>query len=183
MKFNTLLYYLENTSPEYKALNNQLNVLKKKKGPSVPIMKEIKARATHLHVRGNYLALGKKLGPGVPEEIFPFGNEYPKNRLGFAKWLMDKNNPMTARVTANRYWEQLFGNGIVSTSEEFGSQGELPSHPKLLDWMANYLKANNWDTKKLIKLIVSSASYQQSSKVVGNIERDPLNRLLSRGPA
>ena len=176
-------YYRQHVSPEYKTLNARIQNKKKEvRLTSVPIMEEIKSRVTNLHVRGSYLALGKEIKPGVPEEIFPFIDKYPKNRLGLAKWLMDENNPMTSRVVANRYWEKLFGIGIVSTSEEFGSQGELPSHPKLLDWMANYLRHNQWDTKKLIKLIVTSATYRQSSKVTGSVERDPNNRLLARGP-
>ena len=176
-------YFLQNVSPEYKKINDKLLALKRGEGlPSVPIMKETKPRKTHLHLRGNYLAKGQEVGPGVPEEIYPFGTKRALNRMGFAEWLMDEDNPMTSRVTANRYWEQIFGTGIVGTSEEFGSQGELPSHPKLLDWLANYLRANKWDTKKLLKLIVTSATYRQSSKVTGDIERDPKNRLLSRGP-
>jgi hypothetical protein len=105
------------------------------------------------------------------------------NRLDFAKWIMDPNNSLTPRVTANRFWEKLFGIGLVATSEEFGSQGELPSHPKLLDWLATEMVRLNWDVKAFIKLLVTSETYRQSSHVTDTMAaRDPANRLLARGP-
>jgi hypothetical protein len=105
------------------------------------------------------------------------------NRLDFAKWIMDPNNPLTPRVTANRFWEKLFGIGLVATSEEFGSQGELPSHPKLLDWLATEMVRLKWDVKAFIKLLVTSETYRQSSHVTDTMAaRDPANRLLARGP-
>ncbi len=96
---------------------------------------------------------------------------------------MSAENPLTARVIANRFWEQIFGTGLVRTSEEFGAQGEQPSHPELLDWLATELVAQKWDTKKFLKLLVMSAAYRQSAKVTPELyERDPENRLLARGP-
>ncbi|MEO8498378.1 MAG: DUF1553 domain-containing protein, partial [Planctomycetota bacterium] len=107
----------------------------------------------------------------------------PINRLTLAKWLVDENNPLTARVIANRYWEAIFGSGIVPTSEEFGSQGELPSNPELLDWLATELVRLNWDLKAFLKVLVTSAAYRQSSAVTPELyELDPDNRLLARGP-
>ena len=107
----------------------------------------------------------------------------PRNRLGFAKWLVDRKNPLTARVVANRHWEQFFGRGIVLTSEDFGSQGMLPTHPELLDWLAVELMDHSWSLKHLAKTIVMSAAYRQSSQTTPEkLQRDPDNRLISRGP-
>ena len=110
-------------------------------------------------------------------------DDLPRNRLGLAKWLVDRKNPLTARVVANRHWEQLFGTGIVLTSEDFGSQGMLPTHPELLDWLAVELMDNGWSLKQLAKTIVMSAAYRQSSRITPEkLARDPDNRLISRGP-
>ena len=118
-----------------------------------------------------------------PAAFHPLPDDLPPNRLALAKWLIDEKNPLTARVVANRYWESIFGIGIVSTSEEFGSQGELPVHPELLDWLATELVASNWNIKHLVKLLVTSAAYRQSSRVTDDlIALDPQNRLLARGP-
>lgn len=152
----------------------------------VPIMRELpegKRRASKLQYRGNYLDLGDEVTPGTPGcfPALPAGE--PENRLSLAKWLVDENNPLTARVFVNRLWEQIFGTGLVATSEDFGSQGEPPSHPELLDWLATELIRLKWDQKAFLKLLVTSATYRQSSKVTPEMfARDPDNRLLARGP-
>lgn len=155
---------------------------------TVPILEELPAgnrRTTRIQLRGNFRNLGDTVGEGVPA-IFnraPVADGERIDRLALAKWIVDPRNPLTARVVVNRLWERVFGIGIVSTSEEFGSQGELPSHPELLDWLATELVARGWDTKAILRMIVTSAAYRQTSKcppdVVG---RDPENRLLACGP-
>lgn len=152
----------------------------------VPVMRQVatnQLRKTNLQYRGNYLDKGPEVKAGVPAIFHSLSHGAPTNRLALAYWLVDENNPLTARVVVNRYWEALFGIGIVSTSEEFGSQGDLPSHPDLLDWLAVEFKESGWNVKHLLKLIASSATYRQSSKTTpANYERDPANRLLARGP-
>ncbi|MCS1411370.1 MAG: hypothetical protein M2R45_04570 [Verrucomicrobia subdivision 3 bacterium] len=153
---------------------------------TVPIFRELapeKRRKTHIQVRGNHLNKKEEVFKGTPAVFHPLAESAPKNRLSLAKWLVSEENPLTARVIANRHWEQLFGTGIVPTSEEFGSQGELPSHPKLLDWLAVELMDSGWDLKHLIKLITTSATYRQSTKVTpAMLEADPSNRFFTRGP-
>ena len=120
---------------------------------------------------------------GTPSAFPPLPKGKPADRLTMAQWLVSRNNPLTARVMVNRLWEQLFGIGLVRTSEEFGSQGELPFHPELLDWLAAEFMESGWDVKHMITLMVSSRAYRQSSKVATDLqERDPDNRLLARGP-
>lgn len=152
--------------------------------PTTLIAKELaKPRETFLLVRGEYDKKGDKIDPHVPS-IFPsLSSRFPTNRLGLANWLVDPANPLTARVTVNRYWQQLFGVGLVKTSEDFGVQSERPSHPELLDWLATEFVAHGWDTKHLLRLIVASSTYRQSSKAPAELRaRDPENRLLARGP-
>jgi hypothetical protein len=185
---------------EMKTERDKLTALKKdlagvKPLTTVPVMKELtgaQRRKTRIQFRGNFLDLGDEVTEGTPVAFHPFPKDAPKNRLEFAKWLMSDENPLTARVIANRFWEQIFGIGIVRTSEEFGTQGELPSHPELLDWLATELAnpdrkvggdAKPWDVKRFLKLLVMSAAYRQSAKVTPElVERDPENRLLARGP-
>ncbi|MDA7640210.1 PSD1 and planctomycete cytochrome C domain-containing protein [Opitutaceae bacterium] len=153
---------------------------------TVPVMRQVadeQRRQTHIQYRGSYFDKGPEVSPGTPAVFHPLPQGETPDRLDLAKWLVDTSNPLTARVIANRYWEALFGFGIVATSEEFGSQGELPSHPELLDWLAVELMESGWDIKRLLKLMVTSATYRQSSKVTpATFERDPDNRLLARGP-
>ncbi|HEV3083288.1 MAG TPA: PSD1 and planctomycete cytochrome C domain-containing protein [Gemmataceae bacterium] len=154
--------------------------------PTLPVMVELPAkqqRETHLMVKGNFLSPGEKVDPAVPAAFHSFPPGTPVNRLGVARWLVDPNNPLTARVAVNRYWAQIFGTGLVETEEDFGTQGELPSHAELLDWLATEYVRLGWDTRAILKLIVTSATYRQSSKVTPELlARDPRNRLLSRGP-
>ena len=153
---------------------------------TVPIFQEVDTdhrRTTHIQHRGNFLDTGKEVSPGTPAVFHPLPDGLKTDRLDLARWLVDPDNPLTARVVVNRYWEALFGLGIVATPEEFGSQGELPSNQKLLDWLAVELMESGWNTKHLLNLIVTSATYRQSSRVTPELlERDPDNRLLTRGP-
>ncbi len=113
----------------------------------------------------------------------PFDGSWPRNRLGLARWLTDPKHPLTARVAVNRWWQSFFGRGIVPTPEDFGSQGQLPSHPELLDWLARTFIDSGWDVKHLVRLIVTSATYRQSSDAPADlVARDPENVLLARGP-
>ena len=140
-------------------------------------------RKTFVLKRGAYDSFGEEVQPGTPNAILPFDPGYPKNRLGLAKWLFDRKNPLTARVYVNLLWQDFFGKGIVRTSGDFGMQGELPSHPQLLDWLAVDFMDHGWDIKRLVKQMVTSATYRQSA-VISPEKRatDPDNTLLSRGP-
>ncbi len=183
-------YYLRAVAPGLEATRVRLAGLRKQMEGippvSVPVLKELPAaqrRKSHVQLRGNWLAPGDEVTEGVPAAFHPLPPGAPANRLTLARWLVDDNNPLTARVIANRYWEALFGTGLVRTSEEFGTQGELPSHPELLDWLATELVRQKWDLKQFLKLLVTSATYRQSSKVLpGMAARDPENRMLARGP-
>jgi len=153
--------------------------------PTVMVMEEAPTpRPMHVLIRGLYDRPGERVTPGVPEALlWPNAETYEPNRLGFATWLVDPANPLTARVVVNRFWQQYFGTGIVETAEDFGSQGSLPSHPELLDWLATEFVRTGWNVKALQKLIVMSATYRQSSRSTDALlERDPKNVLLARGP-
>jgi hypothetical protein len=152
---------------------------------TVPVMRQLSSdrrRTTRVQLRGNYQSTGDEVVEGTPAAFHAFPTDAPRDRLGLAKWLVDDENPLTARVIANRHWEQIFGTGLVETSEEFGSQGELPSHPELLDWLAVELRDSGWDVKHLLKLLVTSATYRQVSVTSPELQReDPFNRFLARG--
>ncbi|MBI4661930.1 MAG: DUF1553 domain-containing protein [Verrucomicrobia bacterium] len=156
----------------------------KKEIPTTLVMKEQeKPRDTHIHVRGNFLNKGDKVSQGVPAMLQPWPEDAPLNRLSLAKWLVDSNNPLTARVIVNRIWFEYFGRGLVETVEDFGTQGTPPSHPELLDWLATELMRLGWDVKALHRLIVTSGTYRQSSRATPDLlERDPANRFYARGP-
>lgn len=183
--------YFRSLQPELTAIVKQREDIERRlrddyKPDTTPVMKELppgEQRKTHVFTRGSFMNPAEEVSAGTPKVFPPMADDQPRNRLGLAKWLVDRKNPLTARVVANRHWEQLFDKGIVLTSEDFGSQGTLPSHPELLDWIAVELMDNDWSLKKLAKTIVMSATYRQSSRISADkLARDPDNRLLSRGP-
>ncbi len=151
---------------------------------TVMVMQEMAApRETRVLQRGAYDQFGEAVTPGVPSILPPIPSDYPRNRLGLARWLVQPSNPLTARVAVNRYWQLYFGTGIVKTVEDFGSQGELPSHPELLDWLATEFVRTGWNVKEFQKLVVMSATYRQDSQAGATaLQTDPENRLLARGP-
>ena len=183
-------HYVREVAPELAAERRRLAALRRQIADqpftATPIMRELAAdqrRKTHVQLRGNHLSLGDEVGPGVPSAFPPLPSGVAPDRLALARWLTDPANPLTARVLVNRLWESIFGTGLVRTSEEFGSQGELPSHPELLDWLATEMVAGGWDQKRFLRLLVTSAAYRQSSRVTPEaLAADPDNRLLSRGP-
>ncbi len=157
----------------------------KREAPTVMVMQEMAVpRETHVLVRGSYDAPGEKVNAGVPEELLgPWPAGAPHNRLGLAQWLTKPDHPLTSRVVVNRFWQQLFGLGLVKTSDNFGLQGEWPSHPELLDWLACRFIDSGWNVKALMKMMVLSSTYRQSSDAAPElVARDPENRLLARGP-
>jgi hypothetical protein len=151
---------------------------------STLIMKELaKPRPTHILIRGSYANKGAPVTPGVPAKLHALLPGQAANRLALARWLVDANNPLVGRVIMNRLWAQYFGHGFVETSEDFGVQGEPPTHPELLDWLATEFIRQKWSMKAMHRLIVTSATYRQSSRVTPSLyERDPFNRLYARGP-
>ncbi|MGH7960157.1 MAG: DUF1553 domain-containing protein, partial [Opitutaceae bacterium] len=183
-------YYVREVAPELTKQRKRIATLEQslEEMPinSSPIMRELpqeKRRKTHLQHRGNFMALGDEVSPGVPAVFPPLPEGVPVDRLALARWLVDGKNPLTARVLANRLWEAIFGIGLVRTTEEFGSQGEPPTHPELLDWLANELVRSKWDMKRFVRMLVMSAAYRQSSKVTPEaLAADPEDQLLSRGP-
>jgi hypothetical protein len=184
-------YYLADVAPELRETRGRLSSLKTqltsmKPETTVPILRETgqgERRPTRVHRRGNYNDLGNTVTEGVPAAIYPLPADAARNRLALARWLISPETPLTARVIANRYWEQIFGIGLVATSEDFGAQGDQPSHPELLDWLATELVRDGWDRKKFLRLLVTSAAYRQNSRVTPEaFHRDPDNRLLARGP-
>lgn len=183
-----LAAYYRTISPLLKPVRDQIAKLKSSRPvyPDLPVMQELptdKQRETRIMIRGSFLSPGDVVKPAVLSAFNAVPEKIPTNRIAVAKWLMSPENPLTARVAVNRFWSELFGSGIVVTEEDFGTQGELPSHPLLLDWLATEFVQNGWDVKALLKTIVMSNTYQQSSKTSPiHIDKDPRNRLLSRGP-
>ncbi|NND96934.1 MAG: DUF1553 domain-containing protein [Pirellulaceae bacterium] len=152
--------------------------------PTTLVWKELqKPRQARILVRGQYDQPGDPVSRGTPGFLSPLPEQAPNDRLGLARWLCDSQNPLTARVAVNRFWQQLFGTGLVKTSEDFGNQGAPPSHPELLDYLAVDFRENGWDVRRLIKTIVMSDAYRRSADVTAEMLRiDPNNRLLARGP-
>lgn len=173
----------QHTNPQLAALRDSLLDISPVYMPIMREMPEDRARETFVFERGNWLVHGEEVQPDVPHSLNALA-EFPQNRLGLAQWLVSEDNPLTARVTVNRFWEQLFGYGLVRTLEDFGTQGDRPSHPELLDWLAvQFMDEYQWRMKRLIKTIVMSATYQQSSRVTPELkEFDPQNKWLARGP-
>ncbi len=167
---------LANLSKEKEALEKQI--------PTTLVFKEkADPRPAFLLKRGEYDKKGEKVERDTPGFLPPFPKDMPRNRLGFAKWLVDPKHPLTARVAVNRFWQQFFGTGLVKTAEDFGSQGQAPSHPELLDWLSVQFIADGWDVHKMVKRIVTSAAYRQAAKVTKDrLAKDPVNRLIARGP-
>ncbi|MFO0946597.1 MAG: DUF1553 domain-containing protein [Planctomycetota bacterium] len=184
------MYYLSEVAPEetrvaYARVRDLMRQREKLLDsiPTVMVMEEqATPRETFILDRGQYDRPGEKVQAGVPEIFPPLPEGSPNNRLGLAFWLVDPRHPLTARVAVNRYWQMLFGTGLVRTPEDFGTQGEPPSHPELLDWLATDFVSSGWDVKRLIKLLVLSATYRQHSALIPHLSRvDPENRLFARG--
>jgi hypothetical protein len=184
-------YFLEkHAPPAIQQARQQLIALRRQKEhliesfPTTMVMEEMPTpRDTFVLIRGQYDKHGEKIAPGVPASLPPLPQSVPNNRLGFARWVVDPSNPLTVRVAVNRYWQMYFGTGLVKTVDDFGFQGEWPTHPELLDWLATEFVRTGWDIKAIQKLIVMSATYRQASKVTPLLlQKDPENRLLARGP-
>ncbi|MEO1010180.1 MAG: DUF1553 domain-containing protein [Bacteroidota bacterium] len=175
-------------SPKVKALKKQLRSLRREWLSQMMPVKEVmvmeempQKRTAFAYDRGDYTQPIYQVAPNTPEVLPRFPNDYPKNRLGLAQWIFAKDNPLTSRVTVNRYWQMLFGKGLVSTPEDFGVQGALPTHPELLDWLAITFIESGWDVKALLKTMVMSHTYRQSSVVSPEMrEKDPNNQYLGR---
>jgi hypothetical protein len=185
-----LLYYREHHAGELTAADQAVKAARKARDdfqasfPTVMVLEEMPTpRDAFVLIRGQYDRRGDKVTAGLPAALPPLPKDAPLNRLGLAKWMVDPGHPLTSRVAVNRFWEKVFGAGLVRTSENFGVQGEPPSHPELLDWLAVEFVESGWDVKALHRLLVSSATYRQKSAVTPPLlEKDPENRLLSRGP-
>jgi hypothetical protein len=183
---------LTDADPAMRPIRGELDALRKEENdlisgiPQVMVMKELSGtrKPAFLLHRGEYTARGEEVGPSTPAAILPFDDSWPQNRLGLAKWMTDERNPLVPRVIANRLWMLCFGRGLVATLEDFGFQGEEPSHPELLDWLARDLMNHGWDLRHTLRAILTSATYGQAStpRDSAGFEKDPDNRLLARGP-
>ena len=187
-------YYVEQVDPTTRAvfgpllqsmvaLEKERDQLEKQTPATLVSFESAKPKPAYILKRGEYDQRGEEVGRATPQFLPPMPEDLPRNRLGFAQWLLAPEHPLTARVAVNRYWQILFGTGLVKTAEDFGSQGEPPSHPELLDWLAVHFREQGWDVKALLKHLVLSATYRQSARVTRDrLAKDPDNRLLSRGP-
>ncbi len=182
-------YYVANYSPvAMRAISDNIKALEKERDdyrmnlPKVMVMSDAQPRKTHMLERGNYEMPRDEVQPNTPAFLPAIPAAAPHNRLGLAQWLVSPDNPLTARVQVNRYWQLFFGQGLVKTSENLGTQCDPPTHQDLLDWLAVEFRESGWDVKRLHRLIVTSATYRQSSRVTPTLrQRDPENRLLARG--
>jgi hypothetical protein len=180
-------YYLT-VAPELAKAREPIAALRRSlpRFPTTMVMQERRpehARATHVHRRGEFLKPAEPVEPGVPAVLHPLPSGAPRNRLTLARWLVDPANPMVGRVVMNQLWQAYFGRGLVSTPEDFGTQGARPTHPELLDWLAGEVIRQGWSTKPMHRLIVTSATYRQSARATpGQLARDPRNEHLGRGP-
>lgn len=186
-----LVLHFRQSQPETAKLQTQAIEVRMKANAiqpvMTPIMKELpekNRRATKVHIRGDWLNLGKEVKPGVPAVFHSLPKEKPADRAALAEWLVSTENPLTARVAVNRFWDQIFGVSLVETPEDLGMRSKPPVHPELLDWLATEFQGNlKWDVKRVLRLMVTSATYQQSSRMTPEMaERDPDNRYFSRGP-
>ena len=184
-------HYLVTRDPQFPTLSQAVVDLEaerdaiKARSPVTHIQEERKdsQAMAHILMRGEYDKPGEEVQAATPATLHPMREGAPKNRLGLAEWLVDLANPLTARVTVNRFWQEVFGQGIVVTPEDFGVMGTLPSHPELLDWLAFEFRENGWDVKKFFKLMLMSATYRQAAVTTAEkLEKDRDNDLLSRGP-
>jgi hypothetical protein len=186
----TLFSYWRTTVPDWHEENRRIEALWQSHpqgATQLALMERDAPRKTHRLERGNFLAPAEEVSPDVPAFLHPLEREdktkSTAGRLDFARWLADRRSPTTARSIVNRIWQAYFGTGLVATAEDLGSQGDPPSHPELLDWLAVELMDHNWSLKHIQRLIVNSSTYRQSSHVTPQLlERDPANRLLARGP-
>jgi hypothetical protein len=184
-------YFLAGFDTKYQVLNKTVAKLEgerdaiKSRSPLTHIQEEKKdsKAMAYILMRGAYDRPGEQVEADAPGFLNPLPKGAPRNRLGLAKWLVDPANPLTARVTVNRFWQEIFGTGLVKTSEDLGIMGTPPTHPELLDWLAVEFRDSGWDVKNFFKLMLSSATYRQSATTTPEkIEKDPANRLLARGP-
>jgi hypothetical protein len=183
-------YYLDHVDPEYGKNKRERTVAIQslrsltESLPTTMVMKELpEPRTTYLLINGRYDGPGEQVAPGVPEFLARLPQGQPADRLGLANWIVNESNPLTSRVAVNRLWQLFFGDGIVRTPEDFGSRGDPPTHPELLDWLAREFVDSGWDVKQMVRLIVTSATYRQSSRLTKElVTRDPDNLWLARAP-
>src|SRR5262249_36276875 len=183
-------WWLPGMDTEFAALAGKVSALQQEeaairsRGSIAHVMQEKQEEPTaFILFRGDYDKRRDKVQAATPRALPPMPSDLPRNRLGFAKWLLTPEQPLTARVTVNRFWQEVFGTGIVRTSGDFGVSGEPPSHPELLDWLAVEFRESGWDMKRFFKMMVTSATYRQAAATTAEkLEKDGQNRLLSRGP-
>ncbi|MEM8669375.1 MAG: PSD1 and planctomycete cytochrome C domain-containing protein [Planctomycetota bacterium] len=184
LQVHALLFYDHRFTGPYEKAIDRLQDARDELVARTMVMKDSRDPVvTHVFQRGNYLTPGDRVEAGVPDVLHPIDSNLPANRLGLARWIVDAENPLTARVTVNRLWAEIFGQGIVTTPEDFGMQSAPPTHPELLDWLAREFMRQDWSMKRIIKTIVMSSTYRQSAAVSSEaIAIDPSNRWLARGP-